>query len=57
MRQRPANAKRFGMRARQRRFGPEKGVVAQLEEFCLTPNYWGGLFFESPLVPDCQTII
>jgi len=30
------NAQRLGVRARQRRFGPETGVVAQPEEFCLT---------------------
>jgi hypothetical protein len=30
-------AKRLGVRARQRRFGPETGKVARIEEFFLTP--------------------
>ena len=33
----PVCAKRLGVRAHQRRFGPETGVVSPSEEFCLTP--------------------
>jgi hypothetical protein len=53
-RQPPWRAKRLGVRARQRRFGPEPGVVAQPEELGLTPLQSGGCAYALEIKPSMR---
>jgi len=52
----PVCAKRLGVRARQRRFVPQTGVVAQPEEFCLTPH-WQFMLNSQVTIPASVVIV